>query len=80
MLKKDGKPLSDSPKKQMWKSSTASRNKCGKRKTMQKRFEMVLHALRYTKGHRDFRNGRSTIIYELLGDPDFHRTTFRNDL
>jgi hypothetical protein len=38
----------------------------------EKQFAMVLRALRYTNGRRESRNGRSTIIYELSGDPDFH--------
>jgi hypothetical protein len=34
--------------------------------------EILLKALRYTNGHREYRNGRSIVVYDLSGDPDFH--------
>ncbi|HEX4021852.1 MAG TPA: hypothetical protein VHX63_11940 [Acidobacteriaceae bacterium] len=38
----------------------------------EKQLDLVLHALRYTNGHRQIVNGRSTLIYDLSGDPSFH--------
>ena len=34
--------------------------------------DTMLHALRYTNGHRILRNGRTTLVYDLSGDPSFH--------
>jgi hypothetical protein len=38
----------------------------------QKEVDLVLKALRFTNGHREMRNGRSTVVYDLSGDPAFH--------
>ncbi|MGA8596542.1 MAG: hypothetical protein WB676_17675 [Bryobacteraceae bacterium] len=38
----------------------------------QKEIDLFLKALRYTNGHREIRNGRSTVVYDLSGDPAFH--------
>ncbi len=38
----------------------------------QKEIDLFLKALRYTNGHREKRNGRSTVVYDLSGDPAFH--------
>lgn len=38
----------------------------------EKQLDIVLHALRYTNGHRQLVNGRSTLVYDLSGDPAFH--------
>ncbi|MFZ0590924.1 MAG: hypothetical protein WAM39_10595 [Bryobacteraceae bacterium] len=38
----------------------------------QKEIDLFLKALRYTNGHRQIRNGRSTVVYDLSGDPAFH--------
>jgi hypothetical protein len=40
----------------------------------QKQVDLFLKALRYSNGHRESRNSRSTIIYDLSGDPAFHAT------
>ncbi len=37
-----------------------------------KQIDMLLHMLRYTNGHRIDRGGRSTLAYDLSGDPDVH--------
>lgn len=38
----------------------------------EKQLDMLLHMLRYTDGRRIELNGRSTLMYELSGDPDVH--------
>lgn len=38
----------------------------------QKEIDLFLKALRYTNGHREIRNARSTVVYDLSGDPTFH--------
>ena len=37
----------------------------------EKQFDMFLRAQRFTNGRREMRNGRSTVIYDLTGDPAF---------
>ncbi len=37
-----------------------------------RQLEILLHALRYTNGHRILLNGRTTLVYDLSGNPDFH--------
>jgi len=34
--------------------------------------DLFLRALRFSNGHRETRNGRSVIVYDLTGDPSFH--------
>jgi hypothetical protein len=79
LLKKDGKPLSASAEKKEQERVAKEIKKYSDPKQVQKaedesekQFEMVLRALRYTNGSRESRNGRSTVVYELSGDPDFH--------
>lgn len=38
----------------------------------EKQWDTFLHALRFTNGHREMREGRSTIVYDMVGDPNFH--------
>lgn len=38
----------------------------------EKQAEMFIRAQRFQNGHREMRNGRSTIFYDLSGDPGFH--------
>ncbi len=38
----------------------------------EKHMDMFLRAQRLTNGRREARNGRSTLIYDLTGDPNFH--------
>jgi hypothetical protein len=37
-----------------------------------KELDAMLHALRYTNGRRQMVDGRSTLFYDLSGDPNFH--------
>lgn len=34
--------------------------------------DIFLRALRFTNGHREERDSRSTVVYDLAGDPNFH--------
>ena len=49
-----------------------------------KQIDMLLHMLRYTNGHRVDHGGRSTLAYDLSGDPDVHpkgvEETFLHDM
>ncbi len=38
----------------------------------EKQIDMFLRAQRFTNGHREARNERSTLVYDLTGDPYFH--------
>jgi hypothetical protein len=50
----------------------------------EKQLDMLLHMLRYTNGHRVDRDGRSTLSYDLSGDPSVHpksvEETFLHDM
>ena len=49
-----------------------------------KQLDTLLHMLRYTNGHRVDRGGRSTLAYDLSGDPSVHpkgvEETFLHDM
>lgn len=49
-----------------------------------KQIDMLLHMLRYTNGHRTDHGGRSTLAYDLNGDPSVHpkgvEETFLHDM
>ena len=38
----------------------------------EKEVDMFLRAQRFTNGRREIRDGRSTVVYDLTGDPGFH--------
>jgi hypothetical protein len=38
----------------------------------EKQAEMFIRAQRFQNGRRELRDGRSTVVYDLSGDPDFH--------
>lgn len=76
---KDGKPLTadqhrketERVRKQIQKDSDpqyVARRDAENRRQL----DMLLHMLRYTNGHRLDRGGRSTLEYDLTGDPDVH--------
>lgn len=88
---KDGKPLSESEKnketervqKEIKKDSDAKY--IAKRDAQDdKQLDTLLHMLRYTNGHRIDRGGRSTLAYDLSGDPSVHpkgvEETFLHDM
>lgn len=88
---KDGKTLSEGEKnketervqKQIKKDSDAKY--IAKRDARDdKQLDTLLHMLRYTNGHRVDRGGRSTLAYDLSGDPSVHpkgvEETFLHDM
>jgi hypothetical protein len=79
LLAKDGKPLSASDERKEQERAAKEITKFSDPKQVkkagdqeQKQIEMFLQALRYTGGHREFRNGQKIVVYDLAGDPDFH--------
>ncbi len=77
-LSKDGKTLTgDAAKKEQEKvdkevkkfSDPKQVNKAEQED--EKQADMLLRALRFTNGHRDFVNGRSIVSFDLSGDPNF---------
>jgi hypothetical protein len=82
LLAKNGKPLSASETKKEEERSTKEVTKFSDPGEAQKadekrqqQIEMFLRALRYTNGSREQRSGRSTVIFDLIGDPKFHATS-----
>jgi hypothetical protein len=78
-LSKDGKPLTGGDAKKEQERVDKEVKKYSDLKQVQKEQEqgekqvdMFMRALRYTNGHREWRDGRSTVVYDLLGDPNFH--------
>jgi hypothetical protein len=38
----------------------------------EREIDMFVRALRFSNGHREQRDSRSTVVYDLAGDPNFH--------
>lgn len=79
LLVKNGKPLKghDADKEQQRVSKDVKKFSDPKQVKKaedeeQKEIDLFLKALRFTNGHREMRNGRSTVVYDLSGDPKFH--------
>lgn len=79
LLKKNGEPLSDDAAQKEQERVAKLVKKFSDPKEVkkqedreQKQLESFLHALLYLNGHRQTRNGRSTIVYGLRGDANFH--------
>lgn len=79
LLKRDGKPLSpgDAKKEQdrvNYEAKKYSNPQNVERRQQQdeKQIDMFLRALKFTNERRETRDGRSTIVFDLAGDPDFH--------
>lgn len=88
---KDGKPLSASEKNKEMERVQKEIKKDSDAKYIAKRdaqddkqLDTLLHMLRYTNGHRIDRGGRSTLAYDLSGDPSVHpkgvEETFLHDM
>lgn len=88
---KDGKPLSADEKNKETARVQKEIKKDSDLKYIVKRdaengkqLDMLLHMLRYTNGHRVDRVGRSTLAYDLSGDPSVHpkgvEETFLHDM
>ena len=79
VLSRDGKPLSAGDAKKEQDRVNYEVKKYSKPKEVEKRqaeqqkqVEMFLRALRFTNERREMRDGRSTIVFDLIGDPSFH--------
>ncbi len=79
LVEKDGKPLNaDQQKKQLERvqkeiAKDSDEKHLAKAQAQdEKQLDTLLHALRFTNGHRQLLNERSTLFYDLIGDPDFH--------
>ncbi len=78
-LERDGKQLTgDEAKKEqervdklVKKYSNAKRAEKAEQ-DMQRQLDMFLKAQRFSNGHREQREGRSIVAYDLAGDPNFH--------
>ena len=88
---KDGKTLSESEKNKETERVQKEIKKDSDAKYIAKRdaeddkqLDTLLHMLRYTNGHRVDRGGRSTLAYDLNGDPSVHpkgvEETFLHDM
>ncbi len=79
LTSKNGKPLNadqqkkeaERVKKQIQKDSDM-KYVAKKEADNEKQLDTLLHMLRYTNGHRIDRGGRSTLAYDLSGDPGVH--------
>lgn len=79
LVEKDGKPLnadqqkkeSERVQKQIAKDSDEKHIAKADAED-EKDLDTLLHALKFTNGHRQMVNGRSTLYYDLIGDPNFH--------
>ncbi len=88
---KDGKTLSEDPKNKEMERVQKEIKKDSDAKYIAKRdaqddkqLDTLLHMLRYTNGHRVDRGGRSSLAYDLSGDPSVHpkgvEETFLHDM
>ena len=78
VLSRDGKPLSSADAKKEQERVNYEVKKYSKPKEVEKRqaeeekqVEMFLRALRFTNERRETRDGRSTIVFDLIGDPTY---------
>ena len=79
VLSRDGKPLSAAEAKKEQDRVNYETKKYSNLKEVQKRqaeeekqVNMFLRALRFTNERREIRDGRSTIVFDLTGDPSYH--------
>ncbi len=78
-LQTDGRPLSSSEAKHEQQRVDADVRKFSDPRQLhkaqvedEKETDLFLRALRFTDGRREIRSGRSTVVYALRGDPEFH--------
>lgn len=79
VVEKDGKPLKpDEAKKEqervdkLVKKYSSAKHAEKAEQDMQRQLDTFLKAQRFTNGHREQRDGRSIVVYDLSGDPNFH--------
>ncbi len=79
VLARDGKTLSgedakkeqDRTDKEVKKFSDTKKADKEEEQT-ERQIDVFLRALRFSNGHREQRDSRSTVVYDLAGDPNFH--------
>ena len=78
ILERDGKPLSgeDAKKEQERVDKLVKKYSNAKRaqkeeQEMERQLDVFLKAQRFSNGHREQRDGRSIVVYDLAGDPNF---------
>ena len=79
LLGRDGKPLPAADAKKEQQRVNYEAKKYSDPKNVEKRhaedekqIDMFLKALSFTNERREYRDGRSTIVFDLSGDPSFH--------
>jgi hypothetical protein len=79
VLSRDGKPLSNGDAKKEQDRVNYEVKKYSKPKEVEKRqaeeekqIDMFVRALRFTNERREIRDGRNTIVFDLVGDPSYH--------
>jgi hypothetical protein len=79
VLERDGKPLTkdEAQKEQERVDKVVKKYSDAKRadkaqQEWERQLDVFLKALRFTNGHREERNGRSLVVYDLSRDPSFH--------
>ena len=79
VLQRDGKDLTgDEAKKEqertdkLVKKFSDAKRASKEEQQMDRQLDVVLKAVRFTNGHREMRDGRSTVVYDVAGDPNFH--------
>ena len=82
LLGRDGKPLSSAEAKKEQDRVNYEVKKYSKPKEVEKRqaedekqIDMFLRALKFANERREVRDGRSTIVFDLQGDPSYHAKT-----
>ena len=78
VIERDGKTLAgdDAKKEQdrtdkLVKKYSDSKRADKAQQELEKQLDMFLRALRFSNGHREQRDGRSLVVFDLSGDPDY---------
>ena len=79
LLERDGKPLTGEEAKKeqervdkLVKKYSSTKRAEKEERDMQRQLDVFLKAQRFSNGHREQRDGRSIVVYDLAGDPNFH--------
>lgn len=79
VLERDGKPLSGNEAKKeqeridkLVKKYSDAKRADKDEEEMERQLDAFLRAQRFSNGRREQRNGRSIVVYDLAGDPNFH--------
>ncbi len=79
VLERDGKTLEGGEAKKeqertdkLVKKFSDTKRASKEEQQMERQLDVVLKAVRFSNGHREVRDGRSTVVYDVAGDPNFH--------